>query len=588
MGMRKYLLIVILLLCYAGVDSIYGQEKPTATVSFDELNFCEDEKTGGTVRPTITISLTGSGTYDFDYFINYRTDDDYDQKFIVRAFNGNLFVSDIPVTTTSTITVKYLHDDNYPKGGESGDIINGDNDITIYDRPTPVINPVYKSCRKEVTLTADPGGSYTAIDWKHSGVGTFISETDTEATFDASVVGDYTFTYEVSNGACFETDDIALTINEQVTPSASFNLQKDKICNDETGILIVTSDAGNRFNLTLNYTDGTNAYSETISSLTYNIALPSDESKTFTMLSLADREGCTETLSENLELTVNIVPSANAGVSDNPICGSESQLGAELTPGITSTGYWTLIDDNGGTGLSFDDNTAPDTPVRLNETGQLAVETYDLRWTEINQDNTECSDTDDVRVEFNREPQSAIMMDETDFYLATAITLEAQEPIDGMVGLWELVDSPSQQPTIELPNSHNTEVTDLVIGNYTFKWTVTNGAVCSPASEEIDIFNDQLFQTQGFSPNGDLFNDTFIIGGAENVNNNKLVVFDVTGKVVYEEKNFCRSKNEDGSIKGWDGVQNNGERRDGTYYYIFTGDELKTPIKNFVIIKGSN
>ena len=41
----------------------------------------------------------------------------------------------------------------------------------------------------------------------------------------------------------------------------------------------------------------------------------------------------------------------------------------------------------------------------------------------------------------------------------------------------------------------------------------------------------------------------FIIGGAEKVPNNKLVVFDGNGKLVYSQDNF--------SNEGWNGVRNN-------------------------------
>ncbi|MCG8582166.1 MAG: gliding motility-associated C-terminal domain-containing protein, partial [Bacteroidales bacterium] len=86
------------------------------------------------------------------------------------------------------------------------------------------------------------------------------------------------------------------------------------------------------------------------------------------------------------------------------------------------------------------------------------------------------------------------------------------------------------------------------------------------------------------SPNGDMVNDFFIIGGADNVQNNKLTVFDISGEVVFETNNFCHPNSP--TELGWNGQKKDGKTEDGTYYYIFEGDGIK-PIKSYLIIKGS-
>ena len=63
------------------------------------------------------------------------------------------------------------------------------------------------------------------------------------------------------------------------------------------------------------------------------------------------------------------------------------------------------------------------------------------------------------------------------------------------------------------------------------------------------------------SPNGDGINDVFRIRNAEQVPNNKLVVFDSRGKLVYSKDNF--------NNKGWDGISLEGKvLTSGTYYYV--------------------
>lgn len=59
-----------------------------------------------------------------------------------------------------------------------------------------------------------------------------------------------------------------------------------------------------------------------------------------------------------------------------------------------------------------------------------------------------------------------------------------------------------------------------------------------------------------FTPNGDGVNDTFVIEGAENYSNTKLVVRDRTGKIIYQNSNYQND---------WNGANCN----EGSYNYEF-------------------
>ena len=70
----------------------------------------------------------------------------------------------------------------------------------------------------------------------------------------------------------------------------------------------------------------------------------------------------------------------------------------------------------------------------------------------------------------------------------------------------------------------------------------------------------ETFATQGFSPNGDGKNDTFIIPGILSRQPNHLTIMNRSGQVVYDVENY---KND------WNGHSTDGqELPDGTYYYV--------------------
>jgi gliding motility-associated-like protein len=66
----------------------------------------------------------------------------------------------------------------------------------------------------------------------------------------------------------------------------------------------------------------------------------------------------------------------------------------------------------------------------------------------------------------------------------------------------------------------------------------------------------------GYSPNGDLRNDFFVIHGLDAYPDNKLIVFNRWGNIVYEQTNY---------INDWNGENNSGEEiPDGTYFALLT------------------
>ena len=101
----------------------------------------------------------------------------------------------------------------------------------------------------------------------------------------------------------------------------------------------------------------------------------------------------------------------------------------------------------------------------------------------------------------------------------------------------------------------------LYAGDYILVVTDTNGcaAALSLAVKE-DTCSDIIVHDV-ITPNGDGYNDTWVIEGVENYPNNSVQVFDKWGDVVYSKAHY----NND-----WRGRGNTGELPDGTYYYLVT------------------
>jgi gliding motility-associated-like protein len=572
--MKKNLLGIILLLLFVGVGNGYGQS--TATVTYSQTNFCEDERNAdGTYKVKVTLELTGSGNYNYKYeFDAFGTGIPQSSPDIpVTGDPNGVTTIDLPLSfkTSGYFKLIYVNDNGTP----IEPIENTYQDIVIDVLPTPVIDKQYKTCRKEVTLTAAPGEKYNSTNWYHTGGGTFLSKTDTEASFDADAVGNYTFTYEVTNGACIASDEYTLTINDVAMPSATFQFVKDRICSDENGVLQVNSNPNNRYDLTLHYTDGTNQYSEAITSANQTIELAPSETTTYSMLKLVDRQGCDAPLTDELVLSVDQKPNPLIVFIDKAKCGFDTTLTVQS---INSNNLfeWSLVSAV-GSGINFNDINSATTKVRVQESKQWAYESYDLRFREYILDNPTCLGASFVTVEFNKMPTNVSLGNDTTVYLDKALEFESTGLVD-MPLEWSL---PVGVDVNDL-NVPKVTVDNLSRGDNKIMCTIQNGVCPAVVAEKLIRVND-IYQTTGFSPNGDNTNETFIIGGAKNVENNKLVVFDVTGKVVYEANNFMI---DDDTVDGWDGYQNNGELKDGTYYYIFTGDGID-PIKNYLIIKGS-
>jgi gliding motility-associated-like protein len=116
----------------------------------------------------------------------------------------------------------------------------------------------------------------------------------------------------------------------------------------------------------------------------------------------------------------------------------------------------------------------------------------------------------------------------------------------------------------------------------TYTVTGTNASGCSETkSFTITVLDDlaKINATNILTPNGDGFNDKWIIDNIDFYPNNEVKVFDKAGRLVYTKKGYDNS---------WEGTYNGTALGEGTYYYVIDFGTGRRLFKGFITIVRSN
>jgi gliding motility-associated-like protein len=155
--------------------------------------------------------------------------------------------------------------------------------------------------------------------------------------------------------------------------------------------------------------------------------------------------------------------------------------------------------------------------------------------------------------------------------------------VAGETGVWSVLNNGTGKPE-EISNS-KTIVNSLSLGTNSFLWTVSKGNCDLKDSVKIVLLQD--FEPEGFSPNGDAWNNTFVIEGLDQEDNYlDLSIVNGAGTEVFSTTNRNGQK-----WKDWDGKNSSGlDLSEGTYYYMLkitpkslAGSVIKK--KGFIILK---
>lgn len=536
---------------------------------------------------TPDIALCESGTVNIQIKFNEELDQPFNAGIAVRG-NNDVLIEDSPLfikeyypsendnnyTVTKSKTI-HLPIDFYPgnntlrivitNGKDGNGILYGAEDmagetiITLYRTPSApfTAGEDIETCGLSVQLNATPGEESNTFLWDNIAGGSFSDNSVTDPVFTAVTDGDYLFGFTQTNGVCSVTDQVSVKLNGQ--PSAAISTGST-ICGTGDAEIDVTLQGYAPWQI--EYSHNGQTASSVASNSSHTISRSLTGETTFQLISVTDVNGCETTYTDEPGTAVTVIdmqPTADAG-SDREACGDEVELAA-LAPSA-GTGSWS------GDGSFASPNNPTSTYISSPYTGS-AVKT--LTWTVV---NDKCSASDQVNISFFEplDPDLISAGRDTALYNKNNYILNAS-PLSFGEGEWSVLEGGG---TLSRHREPNSPVEGLKYGSNLLRWTVTNG-ICAPVSKDLVIRVTGVKHYTGISPNNDNLNDIFIIEGAEQIENNKLSVFDRSGKLVYQTASYQNN---------WGGIDLNGKALpDGNYYFRFQGEGVD--IKDFLIIKRS-
>ncbi|MEA3462802.1 MAG: gliding motility-associated C-terminal domain-containing protein, partial [Bacteroidota bacterium] len=194
----------------------------------------------------------------------------------------------------------------------------------------------------------------------------------------------------------------------------------------------------------------------------------------------------------------------------------------------------------------------------------------------------DCAGMDSIDLHFFEQPAPANARPDTVLWLVDYVHLRADPPTAG-IGTWTVVMGNGQ---IDEENNPNTLVTGLDLGEENeFRWTVTNGedeGTCTTSDYVTVVRRYEVKNYNGFSPNGDMSNEYFIMQGLPYADEFSISFFNSLGSTVRTINNenvdeldvdpsLILNGLRDDEMVVWDGRASNGNPvPSGTYYFVLT------------------
>ncbi len=387
-------------------------------------------------------------------------------------------------------------------------------DLEVVNSEISYFNTVY--CKGQLNDSANILGNSGGVFSSSSTGLVFANDSTGEINFDSTQIGQYSIVYAISG--CYDTVNLELA-------SASFDYGKVAYCsyNDDTVANIIGNPAGvftsdpsdlSFLNTTTGEIDFLNSL-DTIYWVYYNVM---------------------STCIDSFQLEV-INLQANAGLDDS-ICGLSYQLTGQNHFSASYSWY-------SPEGFAFSPSSIVIDPI-------VTVNSEGFNFFILELTEQQCSALDTVEIIF----VDSLLLDagpDQNIYQSTA-NLSAQTN-NGTYFYWENLNNTG---TILQPDSLITGLTGLVTGDYVFGITASND-ICPSVYDQVTYIVNWVFIPSGFSPNGDGFNDLFLVEGARLTLDFEMQIVNRWGELIYATSNI---------FDGWDGTFNGSESPVDTYFYF--------------------
>ena len=278
--------------------------------------------------------------------------------------------------------------------------------------------------------------------------------------------------------------------------------------------------------------------------------VPSDGAYTFTWTITDDSATCSPSM-DDVDVVVAAPASASAA-PDQTICASSTVMTATASTGATGT--WSYVSGPGG--FSFSDINDPAATVSFISNG-----TYVFEWT-VNAGN--CStDSDQITIDVGIPPTTAAAGPDQDVCNSSNVTLGGNAyNTDTEIGTWSLLAGAPNSPNIADASDPNTNVTGLITGTYTFRWTIKgiNNPLCPESFDDVVV---EVYTAANAGPDQDLCDVTSIfLQGNENSTGTWTKISGPAGEVI------SQSPSPNGPVANVD-VSTSGP---GTYVFQYATD----------------
>ena len=211
-----------------------------------------------------------------------------------------------------------------------------------------------------------------------------------------------------------------------------------------------------------------------------------------------------------------------------------------------------------------------------------------------------CSAADSIDLYYFQQPEEPVIegLKDTTIFLSNVVELRVSEPTAGY-GEWTVLPS---DPEIQDKDSTHTIAENMEMNTeYTYSWTVRNGedeGECIATTDFKVVTRTEILTYKGFSPNGDLDNEYFIMRGLEYADDYTVTFFNSLGNTVRTvtkennnqqeyDPNLIMDQRED-ELVVWDGRSENGTLvPSGTYYFVVIYNKDGTtykPVKDYVVV----
>jgi len=383
--------------------------------------------------------------------------------------------------------------------------------VTVIPKPEAVINFSGNTTVCEGTcIDLSTTSSSSGIQWTNPDGSTSTGPSTTACD-------DGTYLLTITENGCSASDSVNVTVVPQPVAPIIILDGPAVVCANEFTTLTSSYATGNQWFLGPDPIAGATGNSISVS-----------EAGSYTVV-YTNTLGCISTSAAQVIIVKPLSPLAITASSDTVLCGNNPESVDLLASGGFITYTWNTTETTQG--------------ITINSANTYTV-------TGINQDGCESQ----ASITFINAPAFDLTLTSPVYFDNYNVTIKGES--DGSI---DLSVNPSGNYAYSWSSGQTTEdLSNIPAGTYTV--TVTDEFGC-PQTGSIEVKEpDDIKLPNGFTPNGDGYNDFYVIKGIQGFTECQVDIFNRWGNLVYSKKGYTND---------WNGLSNDGnELPDGTYFIV--------------------